>query len=181
MNTVARHMLAFRLSFVALLVLAPIDSYGKCQTSRIVAVGDAYPQGVEISGPDTAGRFNVWNGPQVRVNGKAVHLDPDFQHGHFIDWASGPIDERPSGDVLFMVSFFCHIDAGDSRDHQMYVVDYLFSPNVDGGYIFLPGRDDARHRSNVSTIVHGVEGNWFRSTKAWEDTIRPILQRAIDE
>ena len=162
------------------LILLPMLADAKCQTSRIVAVGDAYPPGVQITDPDVAGRFNIWNGPRVRVNGEAVHLDPDLQDGRFIDWSSGPLHDRPDGVVLFMVSFFCFFDGGDSQEQQIYIVDYLFSPGTDGGHIFLPGRGDARYRRNTSSIVHGVEGSWFRSTRAWEDTIRPLLERALD-
>jgi len=171
---------SFRILTAAMLIVVPLFVHAKCQTSRIVAVGDAHPQGVQITEPDIAGRFNIWNGPNVRVNGEAVHLNPDLQDGHFIDWSSGPIHERPTAVALFTVSFFCFFNGGDSHDHQIYIVDYLFSPEVHGGYIFLPGRGDARYPFNAKSIVHGVEGSWFRSTKAWEDTIRPILERSVD-
>lgn len=171
---------SFRILIATLLIFLPLFVYAKCQTSRIVAVGDAHPQGVQITEPELAGRFNIWNGPKVRVNGEAIHLNPDLQDGHFIDWSGGPVHQRPSAAVLFTVSFFCFIDSEDSRDRQIYIVDYLFSPEIDGGYIFLPGRGDARFAFNTESIVHGVEGSWFRSTKAWEDTIRPILDRSVD-
>jgi len=149
-------------------------AYAKCPTGRITVTGDLLGQPLEITVPEIIRSFNVWNGPGVSVNGDPVHLDPERQNGNFIDWPSGPVAADALHGDTFSVAFFCTIDdAGESR--KMYEIDYLFDSHQDGGYIHLPGPGDPRYRDNTSTIVHDVEGNWYRSSAAWEQLVRPMI------
>ena len=106
-------------------------------------------------------------------------MDPDNQTGNFIYWPSGAVDDFSTDGDTFAVSFFCAYN--DGKPEKIYEIDYRFRVGEKGGYIFLPGAGDSRYYRNVSTIVHDVEGNWFRSTEAWERTIRPIIEQAIQK
>ncbi len=157
---------------------APDTAIAKCATTEIVLRGPGIADALSIAAPEGATLFNVWNGPRVRMNGEAYHLDPAHARGRFIDWPSGAI-AAPHDDTLnFRASFYCIFDVSTGPE-QIYEIDYAFSPGVDGGYVYLPGRDDARYASNVATIVHGIEGSWYRSTQDWERVIRPILESAV--
>ena len=49
-----------------------------------------------------------------------------------------------------------------------YVV--LYQVDEDGvGYVYLPRWDEEIGRCNMSLIARDVEGNWFRSSQAWDD------------
>jgi hypothetical protein len=52
---------------------------------------------ITISDADIVSRFNVWNGPGVRVNGRPDYLDPDKESGRFIDWPKGTVGEHRTG------------------------------------------------------------------------------------
>lgn len=161
------------------ILCGPGTAIAKCQTSEIVVRGPGIADFLSVAAPEGAARFNVWNGPRVRMNGKAIDHDPAHARGNFVDWRHGPVAAPPDGGSSFRVSFFCLFEAS-SGPQEIYVVDYSFSPGTSGGYVYLPGRDDARYTSNVATIVHGVEGSWYRSTRDWERVIRPILENAIE-
>lgn len=151
----------------------------KCQTVRIDIEIEKPSRSLEISDAAIVEMFNFWNGPGVRVNDKPVHLDPNRQQGHFIDWPAGPITDFPADGESYAISFLCDVEKTD-HPRIMYEVDYVFRPGVDGGYIHLPGFGDDRYGPNVSTIVHDVEGMWFRSSANWEQLIRPIISNAIE-
>jgi hypothetical protein len=63
--------------------------------------------------------------------------------------------------------------------HRKYVVTYAYAPGNDAGYIYLPGPSDGDvYQRNTFSIVHGVEGSWFRASAAWEQTVRPLIERS---
>lgn len=151
----------------------------KCQTDRIDVSGEGLGNVVSISEPQITSEFFVYNGPGVSVNGQQVHMDPDNQTGNFIYWPAGAVDDFSTDGDTFAVSFFCTYNNG--KPEKIYEIDYHFRMGEKGGYILLPGAADSRYYRNVSTIIHDVEGNWFRSTEAWERTIRPIIEQAIQK
>ena len=155
----------------------PLHAAAKCPTAYLRITGNALVAPLIVDDPEFAGQFNIWNGPGVRVNEKPIHLDSNRPIGAFIDWPSGPIDERPGEGLSFSVKFFC-IREGSGSKRMVYEVDYLIDDS-DNGYIFLPGEGDPRYRFNTFSIAHGVEGNWFRASPEWERLIRPMIVQAI--
>ncbi len=168
-----RMQLAATTAIACVFALLSSGAAAKCLTGRIDIDGDGLTETLSISDERIASRFNVYNGPSVRVSGEPVHLDPDKQDGHFVYWPSGPLEEVIDEGRTYAVSFFCDFNG---ETHKLYEVDYRFSPLDEQGYIFLPGRADERYFGNVGTIVHGIEGNWFRSTMQWDRVIRPIIE-----
>lgn len=152
----------------------PVTAWSKGQTVKIEIRGDHLASPIEITAPNIVKSFNIWNGPGVRINNEPVHMDPNRQAGAFIDWPRGMVSERPAGLRRYEVSF--HIE-GRPPPHDRYVVVYEFDPSTEGGYIYLPGRDDEHVRTNTFLISHGVEGNWFCSSSKWEKLVRPLVEK----
>ena len=166
------------LAVLICLLGVPQHAGAKCPNARLEFVGGALSETLIVDDQDFAGRFNIWIGPGVQVNDEPVHLDPSRTTGAFIDWSSGPMDEPPDEGFSFAVKFFC-ISEILGWKRIVYEVDYLIDDDSDSGYIFLPGEGDPRYRFNTSSIAHGVEGRWFRSSPEWERLIRPMLAQAI--
>lgn len=146
-------------------------AWGKAPTTQIDIASEAMDASIEVTDPDVVGKFHIWNGPGVRVDGKPTHLDPANQKGFFINWPNGAT-EPPDHALTFDVTFRLGNPDSDPRVRSEYRVTYAFRPSDAGGYVYLPDTD-----KNVRLIVHGVEGNWFRSSDAWEALIRPIIER----
>ena len=149
-----------------LMALVPGALAAKGPTVSIEVSGDTLAEPLAITDADLVARFSIWNGPGVRANGKQVHLDPERQDGRFIDWPKGIAAGPPERAQRYAVLLRIGADNG-----RAYRLTYAFQPSAEGGYIFLP-------KANVALISHGVEGNWFYSTPAWEALIRPIIVNA---
>jgi hypothetical protein len=163
-------------AFLALLLSAPGIASAKAKTLRIEITGPDLAHALQITSPEIVNAFHIWNGPGVRVNGEPIHLDPARQRGHFIDWSRGIANDRPAGMQRFTVTF--HLDATRApyESGSRYMVFYELDPSKAGGYIYLPLPKDTHPHFNTA-IDHGVEGNWFHSTEAWEQYIRAAITR----
>ena len=164
---------AFTATLLFIALAAP-DAAAKCATERIDIAGGGLDQPISISDEDVVRQFFVYNGPGVRINDQPVHMNPDRQEGNFIFWPSGPVEAGGDRGTTYAVSFYCDFNG---ETHKLYEVDYRYASPDEPGYIFLPGHGDKRYGRNVSTIVHGVEGNWFHSTRQWDRLIRPIIDK----
>ena len=159
------------------LVLAAGTAAGKGRTVRIQITGTDIAESLEITDPDIVRRFFVFNGPGVRIDGQQVHTRPEGLVGAFIDWRKGKVVYQPAGLKRFEVGFYCE---GMSTG-LCYKATYAYDPQCGEGYMYLPGRGDDSYSRNVSTIVHGVEGNWFHSSPTWERLVRPRIEQALRE
>lgn len=173
-----KRLLVFPL-LVAMLFVA-LQSSAKDAIDRIEIRGTGLESPIEITDRAIVSAFSIWIGPGVRVNGQPVHLDPDNTEGMFIDWPKGMSGEVPPGLERFDVTFWLESAPVAREMHGWYVFTYGFDRSTAGGYIHLPGKDDDGYRRNVSSIIHGVEGNWFHSSARWEDLVRPLIEKASD-
>ena len=101
---------------------------------------------------------------QIRL---AIH---NRQARFVIDW-SQTIPEPPKTFQRYVVSFYAKMP----NERLIYVVIYEFDPATEHGCVYLPGRADEWYRLNVSTMLHGTEGNWFRASEAWDNVARPLI------
>jgi hypothetical protein len=69
-------------------------------------------------------------------------------------------------------------DFGDKQEKQVYVVSYEYNPSSRQGYVYLLGKGEKWWRLNVSSILRGVEGNWFSAWSSWENVARPLIEKA---
>ena len=155
------------------LSLTPLMALSKGLTTRILITGPGLDGTLAIKSPEIVDRFHIWNGPGVgaSVNGiplPPVHLDPNKPEGRFIDWPRGMATQPPES-PRYEVSFYC--DNRGESDRFCYRVNY--AAGEEGGYIYVPKWSDPG--ADANNITHGVEGNWFYSTVAWEDLVRPLL------
>lgn len=161
------------------LTLASLAAWPKSQITRIAIVGPSLTAPLEITDPGILARFNIWNGPGVRLNGEQIHLNSPERIGAFIDWARGPLPDQPPSSGIYTVTF--HLGGREPMRewHRRYVVKYAYDPAAPGGYIYLPGRNDGEvYERNVFSIGHGVEGSWFHSAPAWEQFVRPAITKS---
>ena len=149
----------------SLLILSvPTPLLAKEKTVKIIIKGADLKTSIEISDPKILENFQVWTGPGTSAAAKQSLI---------IDWSQGPVRKPPESLRRYQVSFHT-----DPNDQIVYVVYYAFSFGAEQGYVYLPGGADEWYGLNVRTIIHGVEGKWFRAWSAWERVARPLIEKA---
>jgi hypothetical protein len=145
-------------------------------TTRIAFEGADLAEPLTVSDAAAVARFNVWSGP-----GTAVNRSPATE-GFIADWSAGPVTDRPGGLRRYEVSFYVkprqtsRVPA-DAPEELAYVVDY--EGDQSQGFVFIPGRTDARFTLNTRSIYRGVEGQWFRATDEWHRfAVESLAQRS---
>jgi hypothetical protein len=163
--------------FAALFVL-PVLVLAKEPTTRI-EVGNSKRAIVVLTGAESAGQFMVWSGPGT----SATNADGTAPTGEydFAEWAAGPV-EAPLGLPVYSVRFYCAADAPGHEaipSNQCYGVRYAIARG-ERGFIQIPPALDEEFPLNMQSIARGVEGNWYRASARWDETIRPRLDAALD-
>jgi len=148
-----------------LLVLVPDTVCAKAPTSKITIKGPGITSPIEITDPKVLANFRVWAGPGT---------SSDEQESLIVNWSQGADAERPSGLQRYEVSFY--VKAKEER--LIYVVFYEYDPSTEQGYVYLPKYSEEWGKLNEGTILHGVEGHWFRASRAWESVARPLIAKA---
>ena len=162
-----RRMLAVVVAFLPLVI--PARVFAKADISKITIKGADLRTAIEITDPKTLANFDVWTGPGTSWTGGSPKQADRF----IIDWSQG-VAEHPKGLQRYEVSFYAKLP----NERLIYVVFYEYDPATEQGYIYLPGRNDEWYRLNVSTIIHGVEGRWFRACSGWDSVARPLIAGA---
>lgn len=153
--------------FVFVLLAIPAELFAKAKTSKIIIKGANLSAPIEITDPKTLANFSVWTGAGTSCTGDCPHAAAE---SFIVDW-SQPLTDHPSGLHRYEVLFYAKLP-----DEQLiYVVFYEYNPATEHGYVYFPGRAEEWYRLNVSTIIHGVEGKWFRASSVWEGVARPLI------
>jgi hypothetical protein len=152
-----------------LLLAVPALVFAKANISKISIKGPDLKNPIEITDSNELTQFDLWCGPGTSWTGTSPRRNDKF----IVDW-SQPVTERPKALRRYEVSIFAKLP----EERLVYVLFYEYDPATDHGYVYLPGRADEWYRLNVSTIIHGVEGNWFRSSIAWDDVAGPLIWSA---
>lgn len=159
-----------RLSVVflsSLLLIIPNQLFAKAETSKIVIEGANLTTAVEITDPNVLKDFMVWAGPGTAVN----EIPSNEANAFIINWARGPVAARPHGLQRYQVSFYAKLPG----ERVIHVVFWEYDPATRHGYVYLPGKGEQWYTLNVSTIIRGVEGKWFRASKAWDKVAAPLV------
>ena len=157
---------------ILFLLAIPTKLFAKAPTSKIVIKGSNLSAPIEITDPKTLANFSVWMGTGTGC----TPCPPPNPESFIVDW-SQPTADHPSGLQRYQVSFYAKMP-----DEQLiYVVFYEYDPATEYGYVYFPGRAEEWYPLNVSTIIHGVEGKWFRAWSMWEGVARPLIVRAKAE
>ena len=147
-----------------LLVLVPDTVCAKARTSKITIKGTGITTPIEITDPKVLAGFRVWAGPGTSSN---------EQESLIVNWSQGGDAERPSGLHRYEVSFYAKVP----EERLIYVVFYEYDPSTEQGYVYLPKYTEEWGKLNTRTILHGVEGHWFRASRAWESVARPLIAK----
>src|SRR5437879_2096576 len=144
------------LALLAMLSIAETAS-AKGETVRIEITGASLATPLKITDPDIVGRFSIWNGPGVTVNGQQVHLDPLYQDGTFIDWPKGQLAQAPTGLRRYEVSFYCAFEHPTEEVKFCYRVTYAYDVSRDHCYMYLTGPAGTALKVYTYYICNGVE------------------------
>lgn len=151
---------------------------GKGTTSRIVISGDNLVNPIEIRDAAIVQKFQIWTGPGTSsCNGAGRCVEGG--EGFIVDWSAGAVPARPSGLHQYQVSFFVEderLPEQPKLERLAYVVLYEYDAARSQGFVYLPGKSDPWHELNWGSIYRrGLEGNWFRATRAWQDAVVPLI------
>jgi len=150
---------------------------GKGATSRITISGDILAAPIEIRDPAIVIQFQIWAGPGTR-SCVAGHCREGAE-GFIVDWSAGAVAGVPSGLRRYQVSFFVEEERSASKptpERLAYIVRYEYDPMRSQGFVYLPGKGDQWQELNWGSIYRGgLEGHWFRATRAWQDAVVPLI------
>jgi hypothetical protein len=132
-----------------------IPGFAKGELVRIEVVGAHFAAPLVVSDPAALKQFFIWSGPGA---GQPMGSPQSADAHSFIDWHKGIADDVPDGMDAYDVSFFC-VFHRQTTGRLAYSVKYAFDPSTNRGYIYLPGPRESNYRTNVSTVIHGVEGH----------------------
>ena len=162
---------SFTLVFLASSIASPV--WAKGIITRITVRGPSLSAPVEIT--DAAIKdFTPWAGPGVTINGIKQ------TEGFIIDWKQGPLSRRPADLPSYEVSFYGKLygQPPGAKEELVHVVLYEYDALRGHGYVYLPGKADESYKLNTAKMVHdGMEGNWFRATRAWDDFLKPFIPK----
>ena len=167
-----KRVLNLVLAVLALSLLTE-SAWSKGPIVKIVIEGGQLTQPLEITDSDSLDKFTIWSGPGVGGWDMATTIPPAGTPKFIADWTKG-IATRPTCDSrLYQVRMFI---GGREAPRDTYEVLYSVDANSNTGYVYLPnGREDGFGLWNTYQIARGVEGNWFQSTREWDDFVRPLL------
>jgi len=154
--------------FFCLLILAPVQSFAKAETAKItIAVADLRNP-IDITDPKILSHFRVWDGLGPALS-RPIHSS--------IDWSKGPAAEPPSRFKRYQVSFFrkASASAASLRSCSMSTTRRLTRATCTFPAKLMNGTAQRKHDFFVAT-----KGNWYHSSKAWDETAWPSDLRNCD-
>jgi hypothetical protein len=155
-------------ALVVFVLLISGQLFAKGKTTKIVIEGPGLKTDVEITDPNVLKDFMVWAGPGTAVN----EIPSSEANAFIINWARGPVVERPQGLQRYQVSFYAKLP----EERMIHVVFWEYDPATRHGYVYLPGKGEQWYALNVSTILRGVEGKWFHAWKEWDKVAGPLIE-----
>lgn len=161
----------------ALAVLVPASLVAKGSTTRITITDTRGARSISVVDPVVLARFNVWDGPGTFSG--PPNQQTESVTGFIVDWRTGALASRRSGLDEFEVEFFVR-HRPDAPERLAYTVLYARDPRSGEGFVYLPGRSDARFPLNTQSIYRGpgYEGQWFRASQEWQQAATQLLRLA---
>jgi hypothetical protein len=121
------------------------------ETVRLTVTGSGLAQPIEITDRGVLKPFSVYGG-----------------------FLGGPASEPDAAWPRYSVTFDMQTREGVKTG--AYMLDYVKSRWTSEGFIYLPGRGDARYRINIGTMMRGMQdGAWHHASDAWSAAINPHL------
>ena len=151
----------------------------KGATSRINISGGNLDRPVDIRNEAVLEAFQIWSGPGTSscVAGQCV----EGTEGFIVDWSAGAVAARPNRLPRYQIAFFVEeegVGRQPAAERLAYVVLYEYDSARAQGFVYLPGKGDQWNELNWGSIYrHGLEGAWFRATRAWQDAVVPLISQ----
>jgi hypothetical protein len=163
------------LTVVGLLIASavPLVSFAKGDLVRIEVSGATLSSPLVVADSNILRQFFIWSGPR---SGQTTGSPQNVDSRSFIDWHEGIAEHVPKGMASYDVAFFCVFDKREPDGRLTYAVKYAYDAATQRGYIYLPGPGDENYETNVRTIVHDVEGHWFKASRRWETLVVPLIR-----
>jgi hypothetical protein len=161
-----RHAVVAIAAFVGL--AASTAGWSKGVVTKIVIERVGTDTVVEITERDALSRFTVWSGPGVGGWDMAKTVPQPDDAAFIVDWTEGALSGGPHSHPTYKVTLYVdQYDPPCNKYEVLYAVD-----EAGAGYVYLPRWDEEIGRCNMSLIARDVEGNWFRSSKAWDEVAK---------
>jgi hypothetical protein len=134
---------------------------------------------VEITEPEVLDLFTIWSGPGVGGWDMAKTVPKPDDAAFIVDWTKGIVSDAPSPALTYKVTLYVDGYSPPCNKYEvLYKVDvtapgYVYLPRV-----YLPRWNEEFGRCNSSLISRDVEGNWFRSSKTWDEVAERFLTLA---
>jgi hypothetical protein len=154
---------------LAAVFAASAPAWSKSDTFRIEITGAGLTTPLEIDSIPIVNQFSIWS-------------------ASFIEHPLAPVLAPPAELQRSRVVFHQRGREPMQEWHRYYVVTYVYDPAHKGGFIYFPGpndapaagpRDGTDYQRNVYSIIRGTEGKWYRASPAWEQTVRPLIEKAV--
>lgn len=146
-------------------VAASTASWSKGAITKITIERIGSGGAFEITVPEVLDRFAIWSGPGVVGWDMAKTVPARDDAAFIVDWTSGTLTREPGTLATYKVTLYVdRYEPPCNKYEVLYQVD-----EAGTGYVYLPRWDEEIGRCNMSLIARDVEGNWFRSSKAWDD------------
>jgi hypothetical protein len=145
--------------------------WAKAPVGAVTISGGGLPKLIEITESDAIKSFNIWSGPGNFKIENGVRT-PIVRDGSIL-WSHGIVSDPPKGPPEYEISF-----NGSSPEQRLYVLLYRYDPSAHFGYVYLPGKGEEWYVVNVHTIYRGVEGHWFRTSRAFDELVQPLIEKA---
>jgi hypothetical protein len=134
---------------------------------------------IEITQREVLDRFVIWSGPGVVSWDMAKTIPAPDDAAFIVDWTKGVLAGAPAAVTYKVTMYVDRYEPPCNKYEVLYRVD-----ETDTGYVYLPRWDEEIGRCNMSLIARDVEGNWFRSSQAWDDVaerfgVRTVVAQSI--
>ena len=143
------------------LLATPQGAPAKGRTVKLIVMSRNLPGPLEITDPRILELSNVW-GRQF--------LDRSYL------LEAKPLREWMPHQLSFYVRF------GNEEPKMLYVAYYYPEKSNKRGFIYVPGEREPWYYHNEAAIGgSGHDGTWSYASAAWEDLIKPVIVRAVEQ
>ena len=129
---------------------------------------------IEITQPEVLDRFAIWSGPGVGGWDMAKTVPQPDDAAFIVDWTKGVLAGAPDAVTYKVTMYVDRYEPPCNKYEVLYRVD-----EAGTGYVYLPRWNEEFGSCNMSLIARDVEGNWFRSSQAWDDVAQRVGVRAV--
>jgi hypothetical protein len=143
----------------------------KAPVGAVTISGGGLPKAIEITESAVIKSFDIWSGPGNFKIENGVRT-PIVRDGSIL-WSQGIVSDPPKRPPEYEISF-----NGSVPEDRLFVVLYRYDPSAHFGCVYLPGKGEGWYDVNVRTMYRGVEGHWFRTSRAFDELVQPLIEKA---